>query len=90
MIQFADIDVWDIVEIDLPTYNHYKWRAKVLKIAIYDTRYPLTIEYLEEFTTANWTQLLWRKSWIKLSEVISVEKLEEKKLMEKDFRFIKL
>lgn len=90
MIQLADIDVWDILEIYLPTYNHYKWRAKVLKVSSYNTIYPLTIEYLDEFTTASWMKLLWTKSWIKLNEIISIEKFEKKELMEKDFRFIKL
>jgi hypothetical protein len=87
MIQLADIDVWDIIEIYLPTYNCYKWRAKVVWISNYPNTYPLTIEYLDEFTTTSWRSLLWTKSWIKLSEIISSEKNE---LMEKDFKFIKL
>jgi len=90
MVQLDDIEVWDILEIDLPTYNHYKWRAKVLKVSRYDTQFPLTIEYLDEFTTASWIPLLWSKSWIKLREVISIEKFEKKELMEKPFKFIKL
>ena len=90
MIHLDDIDVWDILEIYLPTYNGYKWRAKVIWVCSYPNTYPLTIEYLDEFTTTGWMSLLWTKSWIKLSEIISIEKLEKRKLMEKDFKFIKL
>lgn len=87
MIQLSEINVWDILEIDLPTYNHYKWRAKVLRVWIGSNIYPLEIEYLDSFLAGGVAELLWKKSWIKLSEVVSPW---EKELMEKDFKFIKL
>lgn len=88
--QVWDIKVWDIIEIDLSTYNHYKWRAKVLWVLSNHNIYPLKIEYLDSFLAEGVSQLLWKKSWIKLCEVVSIERLEEKKLLEKDFKFIKL
>ena len=87
MIQLAEINVWDILDIDLPTYNHYKWRAKVLRVLLSSNIYPLEIEYLDSFLAGGVDELLWKKSWIKLSEVVSPG---EKELMEKDFKFIKL
>lgn len=91
MVAPSDLTVWDIVEIDLSTYNRYKWHAKVLQISPGGgDKFPIRVKYLQTFIDSNGTDLLWKGIWIRLDEIKAIESVVLEKIGKLGFTFIKI
>ena len=84
MVDFKDIEIWDIIKIDTHAYNRYVWLAKVVKKGQWDwmtsNSLCIWITPLEECSQ--------KEYWIKPIEIIEIENDDKYKNIV--FRFIKL
>lgn len=90
MVALSDLTIWDIVEIDLPTYNRYKWNAKVLQISPGEDEFQIRVKYLQTFIDSDGTDLLWKGIWIRLDEIKSIESVVLERIEKLGFTFIKI
>lgn len=69
MVDFEDIEVWDIVKIDTTSYNRYVWLAKVIKKGQWDwiTNKSLCI------WIAPLEKCFQKEYWIKPREIIEIK-----------------
>jgi len=86
--QVWDIKVWDIIEIYLPSFDGYRGRAEVTWVGDRLTSYPIKVTYIDSFMYC-WINRCWFHTAVKYSEITWVIS-NDKKVLEQDFKFIKL
>lgn len=90
MVALSDLTVWDIVEIDLSTYNRYKWNAKVLNISPSEDEFEIDVKYLQTFIDSDGHDVLWKTVWIRLDEIKAIESVVLERIEKLGFTFIKI